>query len=137
VIFSARECDFSLPGCIASVICLTGAIFGFVFLEEVSPLYGDPTSMLTCCCRLCPASAEGISSRSPRNTRDKNRHHILFGCLSPCPLYVPSAYLEPGSVSRIRPLTYFLSFSVTRPSNLTRSFCPAFARYVVNQTYWC
>ena len=100
-----RSYPYFLPGCIASVICLTGAIFGFVFLEEVSLLYGVPTSTLTCCCRLCPASAEGISSRSPRNTRDKNRHHIPFGCLFPCPLYVPSACLELGSVSRIRPLT--------------------------------
>lgn len=116
-----RSYPYFLPGCIASIICLTGAIFGYVFLEEVSSLHGVPTSMLTCYCRLCPANAEGISNRSPRNTRGKNRHHILFGCSSPCRLYVPSACLEPGSVSRIRPLTYSLSFSVTRPLNLVVS----------------
>jgi hypothetical protein len=110
-----RAYPYFLPGCIASVICLTGVIFGYVFLEEVSSFHSSPISVLTYCCRLCPANAGGISSRSPRSTGNKNRRHILFGCLSPCPLYVPSACLEPGSVSRIRPSTYSLFFSVTRP----------------------
>jgi MFS family permease len=32
-----RSYPYFLPGCIASVICLTGAIFGYVFLEETLP----------------------------------------------------------------------------------------------------
>lgn len=57
-----RSYPYFLPGCIASVICLTGAIFGYVFLEEVSSLHNFPASVLTCYGRLCLANVEGISS---------------------------------------------------------------------------
>lgn len=51
---------------------------------------------------------------------------------------MPSACLELGLVSRIRPLTYSLSFSVTRPSNLVVSHSLYVAPYFASGPliYW-
>lgn len=133
-----RTYPYFLPGCIASVISLTGAIFGYLVLEEVSFSHSFPTSVFTCHRRLCLANVEDLPRRSPRIIRNKNRNHTLSGCLYPCLISVPLACLEPASVSRIQPSTYFLSFSASLPSNLVVSHSLYvtlyFARYPLTYT---
>lgn len=53
-----RTYPYFLPGCIASVIALAGAIFGYFFLEEVGSPHSFPTSVLIYHRRLCLANVE-------------------------------------------------------------------------------
>jgi hypothetical protein len=74
-------------------------------------------AMLTYHRRLCPASVVDFSlpNQSRRNTR-KEKSRTRSKCFSQCPSYVPFVTLEPGLVSRRRPLMSFSSSSVILPS---------------------
>jgi len=52
-----RAYPYFLPGCIAAVTSVIGAIFGYVFLEEVSSPSQLHSHLLTYHRRLCPVNA--------------------------------------------------------------------------------